>query len=480
MTEDRTLLRDYAVNGSEHAFTELVNRYLNLVYSAALRHTGGDEHQARDLCQTVFVDLARKAKALMHHKSIAGWLHTSLRYAASNARRAERRRSEREREAHDVDGILSNELEAQWEKILPILDEGIHSLREADRQAVLLRFFQNQSFATVGSALGVDEDAARKRVQRALERLRSFLKGRGVSVSRGLLAGTLANFAITAAPAGLAAALAKASLISAAVPAPALAFSILEFMSVTKAKIALTIIGAGLGTAVLIQTQSAAKLRKQNEELRAQLTMATPRAGEPVPDGTGKTLDLSQEQFNELMRLRGEVGILKRQLAGAEAAGEAAKRALNSAGHGLDNHDEAEQPQEQEMQKGIVKMGHAKAWMLALVSAAGDNNGFVPQFQQAQHFLPQALESAVHAGELAASAVDVNDATNHFEIIYQGRFDELAEPWKVIVLREKEPWQLQDGSWVKTYGFADGHSEVHKAVDGNFDRWEAERMILQQ
>ena len=92
MDDDARLLARYAQDGSEAAFTELVRRYLNLVYSAALRQVGGDRHRAEEVAQVVFADLARKASGLSRHSALIGWLYTSTRYAARNLARIERRR----------------------------------------------------------------------------------------------------------------------------------------------------------------------------------------------------------------------------------------------------------------------------------------------------------------------------------------------------------------------------------------------------
>src|SRR5690349_7235897 len=96
---DTELLRQYVDTGSEPAFEELVARHLPLVYSAALRQVGGDHELAKDVAQTVFIDLARKARSLRHHEVLTGWLYTSTRFAASTARRWEYRRQAREQKA---------------------------------------------------------------------------------------------------------------------------------------------------------------------------------------------------------------------------------------------------------------------------------------------------------------------------------------------------------------------------------------------
>src|SRR5579883_3207875 len=143
---DGELLRRYAQDGAENAFEELVRRHVPLIYSAALRQVNGDPQLAEDVTQAVFTDLARKAARLTRHPSLAGWLFTSARFTAANLRRAQHRRSLREQQAHAMSALTSSSgPEPDWAQIRPLLDELMHSLDDADREAVLLRHFQNQS-----------------------------------------------------------------------------------------------------------------------------------------------------------------------------------------------------------------------------------------------------------------------------------------------------------------------------------------------
>src|SRR5207249_1135615 len=146
MLDDRQLLRRYA-DGSEAAFGELVARYVNLVYSAALRRMGGDAHLAQDVAQLVFMDLAHKARSLRREVVLAGWLHRATRFAAAQLIRSERRRQQREHEA-----VVMNisESTSDWEQIRPLLDEALDELSRADRDALILRFMDQRSLSEVG------------------------------------------------------------------------------------------------------------------------------------------------------------------------------------------------------------------------------------------------------------------------------------------------------------------------------------------
>jgi RNA polymerase sigma factor (sigma-70 family) len=246
MTDSQQLLVEYAKTGSESAFRELVSRYSNLVYSTALRLVSGDTHLAEDVAQTVFMGLARKGRALSTEVMLGGWLHQHTYHVATKTMRADRRRQSREREAVEMN-TLKDDSGADWREVAPILDEAITQLGSEDRTAILLRFFEQRDFRSVGEALGSDEDAARMRVNRALEKLHSLLKHRGVTLSVAALGTALATEAVTAAPAGFAGSVAATALASAAT-GTATTLGVLKSLTLAK----LTVGAAGVGAAVLL------------------------------------------------------------------------------------------------------------------------------------------------------------------------------------------------------------------------------------
>ena len=216
MTDANQLLRDYAKSGSESSFRELVARYLDLVYSVALRRAGGDTHSAQDIAQTVFTDLARKARSIPADVSLGGWLHRHTCFVASNVVRAERRRRERERQAVEMNSLQMSS-DRVWEELGPALDEAIDQLGAADREAIVLRFFERRDLREVGVALGISEDAAQKRVSRAVDRLRERLNASGVAVTFTALGAVLVTSTVIAAPAGLASIISTTALAAAGV-----------------------------------------------------------------------------------------------------------------------------------------------------------------------------------------------------------------------------------------------------------------------
>ena len=178
MTDSQHLLAEYAENGSDAAFRELVARYVDLVYSTALRLVEGDTHRAEDVTQTVFVDLARMAGKLSAKLQLGGWLHRHTCFVARTVMRGERRRQARERQAVEMNA-LQNHSEA-LAQIAPLLDEAINELGADDRDAILLRFFERRNLRAVGDALGTNENVAQKRVARAVRELGVLLRRRGL------------------------------------------------------------------------------------------------------------------------------------------------------------------------------------------------------------------------------------------------------------------------------------------------------------
>ena len=214
--DDRMLLQAYVEEGSEEAFATLVARHLNLVYCAALRRTR-DPQLAEDITQVVFILLARKARSLRRETILSGWLYRTTRYTAGDVLKSEFRRRRREQEAQMEPATESDSSETLWRSIAPVLDDAIGALGENDRNAIILRFFENRTFKQVGLVLGLNEDTARLRVSRAVEKLRSLLLRRNVMVPEMMLAGLLSTHAVTTAASGaLASSITAASVLKGA------------------------------------------------------------------------------------------------------------------------------------------------------------------------------------------------------------------------------------------------------------------------
>ncbi|MEK7706852.1 MAG: sigma-70 family RNA polymerase sigma factor, partial [Verrucomicrobiota bacterium] len=314
MTDSQDLLAEYRRNGSDAAFRELIARYVDLVYSTALRLVEGDTHRAEDVAQTVFVDLARLVRTLSPEVRLGGWLHRHTCFVAANTLRGERRRQSRERQAVEMNA-LQNHSEADFSQVAPLLDEAINELGEADRTAILLRFFEQHDFRSVGEALGSNEDAARMRVTRALEKLEEFLKRRGVTASAASLGVVLTANAVQAAPVGLVVTISTAAAALAGTTATIATYTTMNWLNIKSiASIVVAAIAAGTG-AHLVQQREANRLRSENQQLIAQLNQLTAERDTALSAASQNNDEVEQRRKdkNELLRLRGEVGVLRQQ-----------------------------------------------------------------------------------------------------------------------------------------------------------------------
>ena len=208
---DQQLLRDYAETRSEAAFAELVLRHVDLVYSAATRMVR-DVHLAEDVTQNVFVAFARDARELADRPVLSGWLHRTTQNIAAQMVRTDVRRRAREQESVAMNELLFAETEATWQQIAPQLDIALGELVDTDRDAVMLRYFERKSAAEIAQILNISDEAAQKRVSRAVERLREFLAKRGITVGTSALAVAITTNAVQAAPVGLTAVITTAAL----------------------------------------------------------------------------------------------------------------------------------------------------------------------------------------------------------------------------------------------------------------------------
>jgi RNA polymerase sigma factor (sigma-70 family) len=322
---DLDLLNQYVREHRQEAFAVLVDRHLKLVYSAALRQVRSPE-LAEEVAQSVFADLARNAGKLESKTVLPAWLYQVTRRTAINVVRGESRRQLREQIAVDLMNMNSNS--SEWTAIEPLLDEAMESLDPLDRTAILLRFFEKKSLREVGQSLGTSEDAAQKRVSRALEQLHQFFSKRGRAVGLGGLAAIISANAAQSAPAGLKAAiLASAALSGAATP---LAGTIAVTKTLAMTTLQKALIGAAIATAVgtgLYEARRASGLQDQMQALRQQPTPATGQ-----DDSLRKKLDDANRQLASLqaqneqlrrdaadvLRLRSEVARLRENTPAAD------------------------------------------------------------------------------------------------------------------------------------------------------------------
>ena len=348
---DMQLLQRYAKERAEDAFTELVRRHLGLVYSAVLRQVQSPE-LAQEVSQTVFLDLSRNAKKLPPTTILSAWLYQVARRSAIDVVRRETRRHLREKTAQQLTDM--NSTSADWRDIEPLLDEAMQSLDETDRAAVVLRYFENKSMREVGESLGSSENAAQKRLSRAVDQLSEFFTNKGLRTGAGAITAAIASNAVHAVPAGL------ITTISATVTSTgtaALAATTLTTMTAKNAILAVALVAA-VGASIY-QSQRAAKFETQ-------LATAISRPPATDDDHLRNQLDDALKQVAalrseaertrthpELLRLRNEVSSLKREARAAtepEPMADAAKNwltRLNALKTRLQEHPEAQVPEMQ-------------------------------------------------------------------------------------------------------------------------------------
>jgi len=240
---------------------------------------------------------------------------------------------------------------------------------------------------------------------------------------------------------------------------------------VTKLKVGfVAVVIAGMGALLLLSHLAQIKLREENQSLRqqadqlAELSAENARLSNLVANATGAQ---TNTQLNELLRLRSEVGRLRKQTNELAKLNEENGRLQASLARARQERPPAQEQlnpaAEQEKQEGIAKMNYTRGWIMAFHMYARDHQGQMPaSFDQAAALLPEETKAETKVG------------INQFELVYQGSLEGLANPSRVIVIRETQARQTSNGGWSRAYAFADGHSEIHRSSDGNFEKWESE------
>ena len=317
--DDWELLAEYARERSEGAFAILVGRYVDLVYSAALRQLG-DPEQARDVSQAVFLLLARKAGSLKSGTVLSGWLYRTARFVALEAARAESRRKRREESIAHMNTDNSPTPEELWKDVAPCIDSAMEQLNESDRAAVLLRFFHGRSLRELAGILGVTEEAAKRRVTRALERLRRVLGRQGITSSSSMLGAVLAAYAVQSAPSAMGGAISTAVCHGSIASTEILSKGVLNMIAWTKAKTAAACAAATLLMTATVtvslhhtkMTQEHQRWRVEEAKLRKDASVREDRFHRALAAAESENRAL-QKEARQLYQLRNTVAQWQRQ-----------------------------------------------------------------------------------------------------------------------------------------------------------------------
>jgi RNA polymerase sigma factor (sigma-70 family) len=325
MTSDLDLLGQYARNQAQDAFTEIVRRHVNLVYSAALRQVRSPQ-LAEEVAQSVFTDLARNAGKLKPDTILTAWLYQVTRRTAVDVVRQESRRQLREQIASEMNAM--NATASDWTQIEPLLDDAMAALEETDRSAILLRYFENKNLRAVGEALGTSEDAAQKRVSRAVERLREFFTRRGVTVGASGLVVVISANAVQAAPAGLAVTISTAAVLAETAVSTSTVIAATKAIAMTTLqKTLITATIAAVAGAGIYEARQASRLREENQSLQQQqapLAEQIRQLQRERDEARTQLASIREEKERltnntaELLRLRGMAGVARRAIGEAE------------------------------------------------------------------------------------------------------------------------------------------------------------------
>ena len=468
---DAALLRQYAGQSDEAAFREIVVRHTDLVYASALRQVGVPD-LARDIAQSVFTDLARKAPslagALPENASLVGWLYRGARFAALNQLRDDRRRQARERQAMQHFDPASDTA-PEWDQVQPVLDEAMADLSDEDRDALLLRFFKSYDFRAIGAAFGVSDDTAQKRVTRALERLRTHLTSRGLTTTAAALSAVISTNAVPLAPAGLAATLSTSALAGTTIATTATATAVKTIAMTTLQKAIITAaLVAAAGTGVY-EARQVSQLREQVQALhqkQAPLTEQIQQMQRERDDATNRLASLANEITRmkngsaELLKLRGEIARLRGNppLQSNDPAESAYKSLLGRVSM---------------LKQRVAETPEAKIPEFRLLTEDDYIDPVRGSLNTEQDYL-QALASLRSTAEFKFITTLLNPALTQYAQANNGQFPtDLAQlkpyfgsPVEDAIL---ERWEITPANTVRTDNFGDTIITTKAAVDEDFD-----------
>lgn len=448
------LLKEYVQNGSQEAFKEIVQNHLPLVWSTARRQVR-DSHLAEDVAQQVFSLLAQKAQTLSEDVILSGWLYRATVHTASRIQRQEHRRVAREQHAANL--MTDSPQESAWSQIEPLLDSAMLQLDERDRDAIVLRFFENKSLKDVGAAMGINDDAAQKRLSRAVEKLRQYFAQHGQIVSATTLTASLGVGAVQPAPAAL-----LTSITATAVSSLPVATTVTLLPWTMIKPVAATIALVGLVATAGVQRKANQSLRAELDETRAKLTALSEAPPTSSVLASPKPID-----DTELLRLRGEVARLRSVATELDQTKKDFASFREAAERASQLSRQSQKPAASESKKAITQtMSNMKLVGLALrmIAESKSETDFFINGKAAPEL------ANIHGIDTAAGKVFENItmlANNSTEIGQLARKD--PDP---IVGYSTKAIRDDEGKWVRAYLFADGSvtPRQHATADEIWDK----------
>ncbi|HAB17957.1 MAG TPA: hypothetical protein DCE44_16085, partial [Verrucomicrobiales bacterium] len=441
---DHELVQAYALRGDQAAFTRLVERHLPLVYSTARRRLGATGC-VEDVVQQAFTLLARKSSTLTGRVILAGWLYRTTSHLAARTQRSEERRLAREQTAvTHMDNPDNPSIDNTWREIASELDQAMEVLGDLDRDALVLRYFQNKSLRDVGRALGTTDDAAQKRLARALEKLRRILGDRGHPVGAPSLSAAILHCAVEPAPAALAQTISTAVLSSTALTVStttANAF-IMNSSLVKPLVVGIATVSAAIG--LVVQRQQVQTSRAEIVALQARLAESESSLAEPFNPVANAVPQLSRDERAELLRLRGEVSRLRNELAQAKDSGGLHPQASS------ESLDPAMQD-ELAVRKAarINELKHVGLGIRVLNTELLQNPALKAKLTNLSETLPQHLISSEILPAEALANVEILVPSVEWMIAVE-------QYPQAIMARGTEAYPNPDGSYVRVYCLGDG------------------------
>jgi len=443
---DHDLLREFAERGDEQAFAALLDRHLPLVYSTA-RRTLGDATLAQDISQQVFTLLARRAASLKSATLLSGWLYRTTRYMAGHTRRAEHRRVAREQLA--LAHMTSETTGHVWQAIEQDLDAAMETLSQLDRDAVVLRYFENRSLREVGQALGKSDDAAQKRLSRAVEKLRTYFCHRGRPVAAASLTAAISACAIVSPPSSMAFGISAAAIAANSLSTATTIATSTSLMNPLIKPFLVATAGIGAAAGLFYHHDQLSTQRAQNTVLQLRVAELESLAQTNPVESSSRIAQLSEAERSELSGLRGEVARLRREMTRAKAVAQSTAGTAQTPSDQDESNAPTSFPNLKPLQQHIELLKHVGLALRILCTDVDAN----PDLQAIKFTpgIPLPKEFLETLGPLASSLDQIDLLVPNVSWMLKAE----TQP-DSIVARSRDAIPTEDGHFIRAYALGDG------------------------